>query len=101
MKNEKYNGYTNYETWAVALWVDNDQGTSEYRDELALNALRENDNNKIAASDTLAPILAEWITGENSPWPLPTEGLAADLCRVDKVNWHELAETWLEDYDNE
>ena len=23
--NKKYNGYTNYETWNVALWIDNDQ----------------------------------------------------------------------------
>jgi len=22
---KKYNGYTNYETWNVALWIDNDQ----------------------------------------------------------------------------
>ena len=25
MENNKYNGYTNYETWNVALWIDNDQ----------------------------------------------------------------------------
>lgn len=23
--NKKYNGYTNYETWNVALWIDNNQ----------------------------------------------------------------------------
>ena len=25
MQQKKYNGYTNYETWNVALWIDNDQ----------------------------------------------------------------------------
>ena len=25
-----YNGWTNYETWAVKLWIDNDQGSQEY-----------------------------------------------------------------------
>ena len=23
MENKRYNGYTNYETWNVALWIDN------------------------------------------------------------------------------
>ena len=28
MNNEKtYNGWTNYETWAVGLWIDNEQGS--------------------------------------------------------------------------
>ena len=26
---EEYNGWTNRETWAVALWLDNDQGLHE------------------------------------------------------------------------
>ena len=31
MTNEdtKYNGWTNYETWCVNLWIDNDEGTQE------------------------------------------------------------------------
>ena len=24
-----YNGWTNYETWNVALWIDNERGTYE------------------------------------------------------------------------
>ena len=31
-----YNGYSNYETWNVCLWLDNDPGTYHYwRDRIA------------------------------------------------------------------
>jgi len=30
-----YNGWRNYETWNVALWLDNDEGTYHYVRELA------------------------------------------------------------------
>ena len=30
MADETYNGWTNYETWAVKLWIDNEQSSQEY-----------------------------------------------------------------------
>ena len=27
---QTYNGYANYETWLVKVWIDNDQGNVEY-----------------------------------------------------------------------
>ena len=30
-----YNGYANYETWNVCLWIDNDFGLYQYLKELA------------------------------------------------------------------
>ena len=30
MSDTKYNGYTNYETWAVNLWLDNNEGSHDY-----------------------------------------------------------------------
>ena len=33
--NTGYNGYTNYPTWATALWMDNEPASNEYLYELA------------------------------------------------------------------
>ena len=30
--SERYNGWTNYETWLVNLWMDNEQGSQEFLD---------------------------------------------------------------------
>ena len=31
-----YNGYTNYETWAVQLWIDNNESSSSYWRQVAM-----------------------------------------------------------------
>jgi len=35
MSDTTYNGWTNYETWCVYLWLSNDQGTDSMCEELA------------------------------------------------------------------
>ena len=35
MTNKEYNGWTNYETWLVNLWIDNEQWSQEQCRELA------------------------------------------------------------------
>ena len=30
MANTTYQGWTNYETWAVNLWLDNEEGVHDY-----------------------------------------------------------------------
>lgn len=35
MNTKEYNGWTNYETWLVKLWMDNEQGTQSYFQEQA------------------------------------------------------------------
>lgn len=41
---KEYNGYTNYETWNCALWLDNDQGTQLMMQEKAIELVEAMDN---------------------------------------------------------
>jgi hypothetical protein len=41
MSEEKYNGWTNYETWLFVLWMDNEESTCKMMREWAREALDE------------------------------------------------------------
>ena len=51
-----YNGWTNYETWAVALWIDNEQATYQTAREIVraqgLIAVGKMPATAVAISDT-------------------------------------------------
>ena len=90
---EKYNGWTNYETWAVSLWIDNDQTSYRYWRQEAARCLRQSAD-KAEAIRRLAEQLEREIT-ENAPTDAPnaySDLLTAALC---EVNWVEIAANWL------
>ena len=41
MNETGYNGWKNYETWAIALWLDNDYGTYTLMKGLAMQSIEE------------------------------------------------------------
>ena len=49
-----YNGYENYQTWAVALWLDNDESTSELISDIIKRARSDYD-----AADQLRDLIEE------------------------------------------
>ena len=103
---EKYNGWTNYETWAVGLWIDNDEFTQRRAQELGKEMLKnaphdENVKGKIwtvceTAKFRLAEQLEEQYENDN---PLLNEesSLYSDLMNASlgNVNWDEVAEQYL------
>lgn len=87
---EKYNGYTNYPTWAVKLWIDNDYVTYHF--------WREKIKNLRYDIYQIEEALKEWTMQQFYSY---TAGLASDLTTwsVEQVNFHEIAEMLLEEVD--
>ena len=90
MTKNEHNGWTNYETWLVKLWMDNDEGSSSMWRESAEQAVKRHSD-----ISTLADTLKE--EHENA---LPElSGFACDLMNaaLSEVNWHEIAESLMND----
>src|SRR5262245_60300287 len=106
MEAKTYNGYANYETWAVCLWLENDESSYRYWKEAAGEAKAEaaecwQVKEKIWPADK-APLflLADRLKDEvtdglpDLPPSLYSDLLNAALCEVD---WPEVAEAFLEE----
>lgn len=106
MTKKEYNGWTNYETWNIALWMDNDQGSQSYWAEQAAEAFEQaRADSTFTKEETAALALMEQIkdnyesfahdmldnANAQSSW-------VADLLNaaLSEVNWHEIAEHLIE-----
>ena len=93
-----YNGWTNYPTWCVNLWIGNDEGLSHEAERKTRAAVRAAANSEPhrKASHILADDLAEWVKDELLP-DLGTT-FAADLLgyAIGEVDWHEIAKGLLD-----
>ncbi len=115
MSEEGYNGWKNYETWAVGMYLDgNYDGPSTYYEtiERVTNELKRDDHPTskywtLEQSQRLgvADVLKDWVEENVSPHmvdddhpdpqlhPLVQDLLGAALSDVD---WDELANAWIE-----
>ncbi len=94
-----YNGWTNYETWVVNLWMQNDETSSAQYRQLAQEMYEQSEANSINTREVVARYsLAEALKAdfdENTP---ETEGVFADLLNsaLSEINWYEIAGNLLE-----
>tara|TARA_Y100000310_G_C20581682_1_gene763322 strand:+ start:149 stop:511 length:363 start_codon:yes stop_codon:yes gene_type:complete len=98
--NEKreYNGWTNWETWLVNLWLNNDEIAYNYWDGRAIEC--SNFDSRLSATTLLAVELEQSHTDELASSVEKTFGWITDLvsgCLQD-VNWREIAGHLLEEY---
>lgn len=102
--NERtYNGWTNYETWNVKLWMDNDEGSYFYWEEAAQDAFDNADGETGEEKrDNAVGDLSRQIEREIKD-AAPDLGAStyADLLgtALSEVNWYEIAESLLDDVD--
>lgn len=106
MNDTTYNGWSNYETWLVSLWLNNeqtsytywrDQAGQHHQDAATCGQVRDGIWN---VSEAAVFNLADQIKSEteaNSPLTEPS--LYNDLLQaaMNEVDWHEVAEDFLED----
>jgi hypothetical protein len=93
--NTTYNGYANYATWTVALWIDNEQGSQEYWSDAAREALESAMFDKDLAVSNLAELLED---SHESDKP-ELLGVFADLLNaaLGSVDWREIARNMIDE----
>lgn len=101
MEEKKYNGWTNYETWNIKLWLDNDEAGQDLQRALLDDAWATPKNPMWTREDTtkftLADLIKDYIEENN---PLAGDAsMYADLigAAICEVNFNEIAQAIMDD----
>lgn len=115
-ETKTYNGWTNYETWAVKLWIDNEESSYNYWREVASECWDESedggneflDDRKDRAQSMLAGRLKDELD-DQAEVEIHVHGRKVEAsfyndlmnAALGEVDWHEIADSMLTDLEEE
>jgi hypothetical protein len=100
MTESGYSGWSNYETWAVKLWLDNDEGSYTYMAERAAEVLADNTDDGKVDDDGFKRDFADYLKGYHEEEAPDLSGsVFSDLLNaaLSEVDWYEIAAAYLEE----
>ena len=106
---DTYEGWSNRETWAANLWLNNDEGLYGQVSEMATESLtagRDDEGDAGSAAhiaryhlaEQLRDMFEEWAHGEGEDEYVPSGPIykvLTDIGSLYRVDWHEVAEGWI------
>lgn len=101
MTKKEYNGWTNYETWAVNLWLENEEPSYRYWTAMARSCARQHStkHDKSTYSEAALALANAIKDHHEEKAPEQLHGTVfADLLTgaLAEVNWREIAESWID-----
>lgn len=102
-ETKRYNGWTNYETWNVALWLDNDQGSYNHWRAVAQECWDDAEpGTYLTREENAKRDLAERLKDKHEE-AAPELGASvwSDLlsAALSEVDWDEIASHYIDDVD--
>lgn len=99
---ETFNGWTNRETWATKLHLDNDEALNEYAYEYVREEIAGHDKDEEINAYHLGQTLKNWIeedllTLENIAGNRGLWLMLSDIGSLYRVDWREIAQAYLDD----
>lgn len=101
MRDREYNGWTNYETWLVNLWMD--EGSDFFRERAQEIYDEAVPRSSLTAAEVARIDYADWLKDHHEEFQPELPGVYGDLLggALSEVNWDEIARHYIEAVEEE